>query len=403
MIQILVVDDNNLRVHHIKELTTSYKPQEVQITYAASVIEAKQMLFDTLFDVILLDLVLPLRADSTPMDTGGADLLREMVRINRYKLPHHVLVISEYEDALKDLSNISNELAFSSIKYSASDDEWKTRLRNFLDQILRVQSHSAIEYDYDFAIICALDNPELSEVKRLPYNWMPLGVVNDSTDYFIGTYAGKRIICASAYEMGMSASAILATKIILNFRPRYLIMTGIAGGVPGKDLRFGDVMIADPSFDYESGKRIFDGEKSIFKPDFKPLRLDDKVCQVIKHIANRSDALFHIYDSCYYEKPDNMLQVKIGPVGSGAAVLSDPTVINRVLEQNRKFMGFDMEAYAVMLAGAIAPSPKPSTIVIKSVSDFGEGKTDKYQKYAAYTSANIMDLFIKELVNKHIL
>ena len=256
MIQILVVDDNILRVAHIKELAKYYKPQKVQFTYVSSVIEAKQMLFDTLFDVMLLDLVLPLRAESTPMDTGGGDLLREIVRINRYKLPHHVLVISEYENALKDLSSISNELAFTSIKYSASDEAWKICLKNFLDQILRVESHSAIEFDYDFAIICALDNPELSEVKRLPYNWMPLVVENDSTDYFVGTYADKKIVCASAYEMGMSASAILATKLILSFRPRYLIMTGIAGGVPGKGLRFGDVMIADPSFDYESGKLL---------------------------------------------------------------------------------------------------------------------------------------------------
>lgn len=402
MLQILVVDDNKFRVDLIKELAKNYKQQEIQITFATSIIEAKKVLFETLFDVMLLDLVLPLRDGSSPKDTGGADLLREMVQIDRYKLPHHVLVISEYENALKDLSSISNELAFSSIKYSASGEEWKIRLKNFLDQILRAESHSSIEYDYDFGIICALDNPELSEIKRLPYNWMPFAMVNDSTDYFIGTFAGKRIICASAYEMGMSASAILATKMILKFRPRYLIMTGIAGGVPGKGLRFGDVMIADPCFDYESGKRVFDGEESIFKPDYKPIRLDDKVCQIIKHIAARSDTLFRIYDSCCYEKPENTLQIKIGPLGSGAAVLSDPTVISRVLEHNRKFMGFDMEAYAVMLAGTIAPSPKPNTIVIKSVSDFGDGKTDKYQKYAAYTSAQVMDLFIKELTNKNI-
>lgn len=399
--QILVVDDNKLRVEHIKELTKDYKSQDVQLTFATSIIEAKRALLGTLFDVMLLDLVLPLRDGSVPENTGGADLLREIVQIDRYKLPYYVLVISEYENALKDISSISNELTFSAIKYSASDEEWKIRLKNFIDQLLRTEAHASAEYDYDFAIICALDNPELTEVKRLPYDWTPLALVNDSTDYYTGTFSGKRMVCASAYEMGMSASAVLATKMIINFRPRYLIMTGIAGGVPNKGLHFGDVMIADPCFDYESGKRVFDGEESTFKPDYKPIRLDDKVCQIIKHIAVRSDALFSIYDSCCYEKPDNTLHAKIGSFGSGAAVLSDPTVINRVLEHNRKFMGFDMEAYAVMLAGTIAPSPKPNTIVMKSVSDFGEGKTDKYQKYAAYTSAQVMDLFIKELIQKN--
>lgn len=398
MIQILVVDDNSLRVNHIKELMKDLKVEPTQITFTSSIIEAKNALLEKQFDVMLLDLVLPMRKESPPLNSGGHDLLQEIVQIKKYNLPHYVLVISEYDNALENLVSISNKLAFSSIKYDACCEEWKNRLKNFLQQFLRVELNVLSDYQFDFAVICALDNPELNEIKRLPYNWVSHTIANDSTDYYIGNVAGKKIVCASAYEMGMSASAILATKMILKFKPRYLIMTGIAGAVTGKGLHFGDVMIADPCFDYESGKRIFDGVSSIFKPDYRQTRLDDKILQIIKRIAGKSNVLHEIYDTCYYEKPDNTLLVKIGPFGSGASVLSDPKVIERVLEHERKFMGFDMEAYSVMLAGTVAPSPKPYTIVMKAVSDFGEGKTDVYQKYAAYTSARVMDLFIQECI-----
>ena len=56
-----------------------------------------------------------------------------------------------------------------------------------------------------------------------------------------------------------------------------------------------------------------------------------------------------------------------------------------------------MEAYGVMLAGYISDEPKPITVVMKSISDFGEGKDDCYQKYASYTSAKICEVMIKEL------
>lgn len=39
------------------------------------------------------------------------------------------------------------------------------------------------------------------------------------------------MLCASSYEMGLSSAAILSTRITEKFHPKYLCMTGIAGGV----------------------------------------------------------------------------------------------------------------------------------------------------------------------------
>lgn len=396
MIQILVIDDNEQRVEKIRAILEQFQECENGVCYVKTVLDAKRALLNTKYDIMLLDLVLPLLADSAPQSSGGIDLLREIVHLDQYNLPSHVLVISEFETALVELSSISNEVVFSPIKYDATSDEWSVRLISIIKQFLRAETPKEASFDYDVAIICALETPELHEVKRLPYNWEPYNLIGDATDYFDGSYNGRKLICAAAYEMGMSASAVLATKMVEKFKPRYLVMTGIAGAVQGK-ANYGDVMVADPCFDYESGKKVIENGASVFKPDYKQIRLDNTINQVIRRIAGQSDALHAVYNDCTYEKPDNGLKIITGPFGSGAAVLSDINVINRVLQHDRKFMGFDMEAYAVMLAGALASAPKPTAIVMKSVSDFGEGKTDIYQKYAAYTSARALDILLKEL------
>lgn len=397
MIRILVVDDNTLRVSSIAAMLTKSNIASSNIKYVDSVMDAKREILKTRYDLMLLDLVLPTRPGEEPLPTAGIDLLHEIVYLSTYKLPQNVFIISEYENALEKLSDIEGTISFSTIKYDATCDSWKSRLQNYIDQLIRAETEHLNDYDYDIAVICALASPELFEVKRLPFEWSSLDILGDSTSYYTGTYCGKRLVCASAYEMGMSAAAILSTKMIMKFRPKYLIMTGIAGGTDKEKLNFGDVMVADPCFDYGSGKRVQIDGKSVFKPDYRQIRLDDSVVKIIQHLSSQSKVLYDISSSCEYEKPNNTLQVRIGPFGSGAAVLTDSTIIDEVTEHNRKFLGFDMEAYGVMLAGYISSTPKTVPIVIKSVSDFGDGKDDRYQKYASYTSAKTLEHLIKLL------
>jgi len=50
-----------------------------------------------------------------------------------------------------------------------------------------------------------------------------------------------------------------------------------------------------------------------------------------------------------------------------------------------------METYGVFMACRVSTSPQPIPISAKSVCDFGiHPKTDEYQRYAAYTSANFI-------------
>jgi hypothetical protein len=54
-----------------------------------------------------------------------------------------------------------------------------------------------------------------------------------------------------------------------------------------------------------------------------------------------------------------------------------------------------METFGVYYAADHSPEPQTKAISIKSVPDYGDGtKNDKFQKYAAYISANFIYQFI---------
>lgn len=399
MTSILVVDDNTAKINAYKAVFSQLNISDEQVSYAKSAFAAKKALSGTQVDILLLDLALPVRDDSAPVQTGGLDLLHE-IAANRttLKMPRYIFAISEYDEAIDELKANDDKFYFASIKYDATSEDWKKRLGSYIDQISRARNEQSTTYEFDAAIICALSSPELDEVLALPFQWEAHPILGDSTDYYIGTYKNKKLLCAADYEMGMPAAAILATKIALRFRPNYLIMTGIAAGVDRDKLCYGDIMVADPCFDYGSGKRVFEDGVSKFKPDYRQVRLNDQALQIIKRFCSNPDLLKRIKDSCTYKKPDSPLRMHIGPFASGAAVLADPTAVGNIVEHNRKLLGFDMEAYGVFLSGSIACSPKPIPIVMKSVSDFGDTeKGDDYQQYASYTSARIVQCFFDEL------
>jgi nucleoside phosphorylase len=58
-----------------------------------------------------------------------------------------------------------------------------------------------------------------------------------------------------------SAAGVLSMKMIEYFRPKYLAMTGILAGMRGGS-EPGDIVAADPSWDYGSGKRARQDGKS---------------------------------------------------------------------------------------------------------------------------------------------
>ena len=240
-----------------------------------------------------------------------------------------------------------------------------------------------MNYNYDVAIITAVDVEEAS-VKRLYDDWKKIKLPDDSQAYFEASFVRdgvkRKVIAARQREMGMTAASHLASKLIDIFRPRYLIMTGIAAGI-GADQIYGDVIVPDIIWNYASGKFVSAENADItfgdigFVPRPIALELDGEILNIIKDLQHSADNEFHVH---------------IGPMACGNSVVANRDVVNKQIHSLfPKTAGLDMESYSVFYAAENSSQPKPKAIVIKSICDYADAqKSDQYQKFAAYTSSN---------------
>lgn len=255
---------------------------------------------------------------------------------------------------------------------------------------------------FDLAILCALQT-ELEEVLRTgneKWSDRPFEKDDPST-YHETTYTTTwgqrlRVIAAAPTQMGMPASAVLATKVVRRFRPDLVAMVGIAAGADRGAQNFGDVLAADCTFDYGSGKIREDGKRLRFVPDPKPLDCSPIVVDRLKHWTRET----HHFDAIrrdFRPPPDWVLKLHVGPLGSGAAVVSAEAPLKQVSQHWRKLVGIEMEAYGVHLACKQAVREAPLFLCMKSVCDFADAKKDDdWQPYAAYTAAKLCERFLAD-------
>lgn len=119
----------------------------------------------------------------------------------------------------------------------------------------------------------------------------------------------------------------------------------------------------------------------------------------MKELSSDQELLASIRRDWPGDKPDTNLSIHIGPFASGAAVLADQSTLNLIINQQRKLLGIDMETYGIFTAAAEAPEPRPRAFSVKSVVDFADGqKDDRYQRYAAFTSAMILRHFAERFL-----
>lgn len=401
MLRIIIIDDTSEKVKKYKELLCEFKeinPRNIDVAVSAE--DAVQKMQKKQYDLAILDLYLPLRYGDDPSPDNAIWLLRELSDEDSIKMPYSIVGITYCHNADPKYRDYFSNLLLAYIVYEQNNDEWKQKLKNKVEFLLKVQRsiQNTEEYDFDVAIINALEteNRYVRKVFGLE-EWEEYNIPADkSTIYYVKKvthHSGKtiRIVTCYALQMASTASAALTTKVIYNFRPRYLFMTGIAAGVNKDDINLGDIMVAEKVWDGASGKiKTNEQGTDIFYPDFHELPLNTDMCAIIKRLATNRELLNNIEESYNATtKPQTKLNVRLGPIASVPAVLSSKMEIEKIMSHCRKLLGIEMEGYGVFFAANNSAHPRPQyTCLIKSVSDFADvQKTDNYQDYCMYTSA----------------
>lgn len=100
--KILFIEDNELKKEKIiTVLINANVAVRSDFTVCTNIIDAKKILRSTMFDVLLLDMRLPNRADSQEIQSmAGLDFLKEFQNDRRYHQPKEIIGITECEEEL---------------------------------------------------------------------------------------------------------------------------------------------------------------------------------------------------------------------------------------------------------------------------------------------------------------
>ena len=239
---------------------------------------------------------------------------------------------------------------------------------------------TALEKERD-AVLRYLDSPQLVENLDKTFHTALIKTHIDTTYQII-------VICLHC--MGNVTSALATQKIITNFNPSYIILAGIAGGVPKDNRDLGDVIVGEQIVYYELGKQIEFKTQRRYEPHRPPKLLLDKA----KNLSPENWASF-----LKAQRPDDITgkiipKVHFGVVASGDKVIADSSLRDELQSHWPQLVGVDMEAAGAALA-AYDSNFMPGILIVKGICDWADGsKNDIWQEYAAESSAS----FVVELL-----
>lgn len=259
------------------------------------------------------------------------------------------------------------------------------------------------DFATDIGFVCALQHPEFAAVIKAlggVARWTNVGDARFSHLYQatdLVTHSGKKLSAVGTIStsMGLTAAAIATTQLVLQFKPRIVVMTGIAAGTRSGNKQFGDVLVADPSVDYNSGKVAIENGIREFLPDPYPIGLNARLRSILQKYRAPDGVFDDIRARWNGRHPAERNRLHLGPLGAADQVIDDENRILEIQKNWRKLIGVEMETYGVYRACHEAPDPKPRFVSFKSVCDFASLKTDSWQEYAAFMAAEFAVEFLK--------
>lgn len=252
------------------------------------------------------------------------------------------------------------------------------------------------KYDTDVALL-SVTTTEFNAVLHF-HEWKAKTLTNDEQIYDVASFERDGKTCSLVHakipEMGMTAAAATAMKVICTFRPRYLIMVGIAAGIAKSEYEeqiYGDVILPDVVWNYSAGKFVSPDKANIVYGNlgFLPRSTAEPIPEEIVPYLRKA-----------VESPDNPCHAYIGPMACGSTVVASQELLEKqVYSQYQHSAGLDMESYAVVYAANHASDPKPTPIIVKSVCDFADSKkSDDYQRFAAYSSCEFAKFLYEKIL-----
>lgn len=412
MINILIIDDLEDKIKEIRKiLLEGCGLDENQIDTARSIASGRSCLANKSYDILLLDLYLPMFDNEDPQEGGGVDFLKEINGTTSINMPTQIIGLTEREDEFcKDKPEFDN-LLFSIIQRKPGMSDWIKQLKTKIDFTIRsketILKSLADKNRFDIGIICAL-NEEFSQLMAAfsGQKWSSFNVEGypyqfKSTTITTANMEEHRIVAACVGRPGVTATSILATTMFTILKVNYLFMTGFSAGIPSKDIKLGDLIIAKSVQDYAVGKLYDD-----ISGNTKLLKEVQQMPGSAFLIAKAQDLLT---SEDYMDKINakirnvnlkvedrDMYVAHVSPTVCGPFVVTSPETIAKLKADDRKLQGLDMEGFGLYSTSYLLHK---NALWIKGVADLADGnKGDAYHKTCSFSSALFLYWLIKDFM-----
>lgn len=414
MIQILILDDIPEKRDSLKAVIQPlFPPGEIIIDEADCLVDGREKLQSTLYDLLILDMVLPEYGGDQGYELnklGGTNLLKEIDLNPSIKKPIQIIGLTEYEEEFTNQQKEFKDKLWYLLFYSRKENEWKEQLKNKVFQLkqmkedleLSIKNHNKFNY----GIICALSEEfsmmqksfngcqwESFQVEGLPYVFKTTTI----TSSHLKEYS---IIAACANKPGICATSVLASSMYNRFGVETVFMTGITAGVNNGDIDLDDIIIADAIHDYAAGKLKEQESGDIeFLKEMNQIAADRSLISLVADFISNPENLRNINDSIHdailKDEKDNV-SAHIAKTVCGPFVVASSAVIEELQKDERKLQALDMEGFALYTT---AHTLNKKALWIKSVSDFADiKKSDDHHKTCGFASGAFLYEFIREML-----
>jgi len=196
----------------------------------------------------------------------------------------------------------------------------------------------------------------------------------------MGTY---NVVLTSLATMGRVPATATTSDAIRRWRPRYVLLVGIAGGVADRGVHLGDVLVSDQVVDYEQQKVTADGSQYRFQVH----RADQRLLEAARNLA---DTVWRPLIG--KKRPERGRPVRhIGPVATGDKVVAFEPLLAELRRSWPQLVGVEMEAGGVA-AAAFQAAATPGFFMVRGVSDLaderkGSATVEGWREYACRVAA----------------
>jgi len=397
-IKVLILeDDPSKKERLLRYLGSSELFEQVETVLCTE--SAQKELRGQKYDLFITDIVVPRCLGGTKDEAHSITLLEALDDdAGDMHRPDYILPLSASKELSQSVYDFFLGRPWGIINYSDKSDDAILGVQRVAEYIIRQNSQNPQPSETcDLLIVTALHDPEFSAIQELDFNWEPLEPLDGQHLMRKGSFyiadVKKVVVATFCHRMGPVQAAILVTKA-LKFKPKMVVMAGICAGIP-KKANLGDVIAADVSWDWQSGKYIDSKGTEAF--EIAPHQLDITDGLRSSLVVLKSDSAF--WTGLTEDARDLKLptpKLVLGPIATGSSVLADDRIVSRIKgNQHKNVVGLDMETYGVY-AAVQAGAPNTYVISLKAVCDKGDKKKDdRYQVYASKVSAKVVAHFVR--------